>query len=170
MYEEHKPFKWDEENIAALKKYWQEGKPAGEIARLLPGTTRSGILGKIQRLRIKYPTMGLQNREIPKELQENKLKGPQKKFNPFQNADLEKRGQENSHRRTQRQILLDKAGPFTETENKLHMQDLEKHHCRYPYGDKLPYTFCGQPKCEHSKAYCAYHRAITIVIPRKINT
>lgn len=36
----------------------------------------------------------------------------------------------------------------------LSLNDLEPHHCRWPYGDG-PFVFCGHPKDEGS--YCAYH-------------
>jgi hypothetical protein len=38
--------------------------------------------------------------------------------------------------------------------------DLRKHHCRYPYGERSPYLFCGAEPLKGS-SYCAFHRAMT---------
>ena len=41
------------------------------------------------------------------------------------------------------------------------LMDLASHHCRYPYGDHIPYRFCGHPKTEGS-SYCWTHFALTL--------
>ena len=46
---------WNEENVAKLKSLWDEGRPASYITTEFPGSTRSGILGKIHRLGLKGP-------------------------------------------------------------------------------------------------------------------
>ena len=41
---------WNEENVALLHRYWfVEGKSARECAALIPGATKSGIIGKVYR-------------------------------------------------------------------------------------------------------------------------
>lgn len=41
---------WDDERAKTAARLWGEGKSAGEIAKILGGTTRSAVLGKIHRL------------------------------------------------------------------------------------------------------------------------
>ncbi len=42
------------------------------------------------------------------------------------------------------------------------MDDLSRHTCRWPYGDRFPFTFCGHPTHKGGK-YCAGHHAIAFV-------
>jgi hypothetical protein len=40
---------------------------------------------------------------------------------------------------------------------KVLFEHLEPHHCRWPHGDGVPYTFCGQRKIESGSWYCVEH-------------
>lgn len=40
---------------------------------------------------------------------------------------------------------------------------LEYHHCRFPYGDELPYLFCGKDRFKNS-SYCLQHSLICEVV------
>jgi GcrA cell cycle regulator len=40
----------------------------------------------------------------------------------------------------------------------IYVQDLLPNDCRWPYGDRHPYTFCGHPQIEGS-SYCKDHTA-----------
>lgn len=52
------PF-WNDERVALLTRLWNgEGRSASYIARMIPGSTRSGVIGKAHRL-------GLQARPSP---------------------------------------------------------------------------------------------------------
>ena len=44
---------------------------------------------------------------------------------------------------------------------------LDPHHCRYAYGEALPYTFCAEPQRSGS-SYCAVHHMLCteVQIPR----
>ena len=39
------------------------------------------------------------------------------------------------------------------------IQQLEPNMCRWPYGDRVPYLFCGEATA--GKTYCAYHTGIS---------
>jgi GcrA cell cycle regulator len=41
---------WTDERVAMLKKLWQEGRSASEVAQLLGGLTRNAVIGKVHRL------------------------------------------------------------------------------------------------------------------------
>lgn len=49
------------------------------------------------------------------------------------------------------------AGPDIDVPEveRVHLLDLEPHHCRWPYGDG-PYMFCGKTKVS-GKSYCEFH-------------
>lgn len=49
---------WNEHEEAQLEKLWAAGKTAGEIAKTMPGRTRSAIMGRVHR-------MGLAMRKMP---------------------------------------------------------------------------------------------------------
>jgi GcrA cell cycle regulator len=41
---------WSDDRISTLKKMWQQGKSASEIAEKLGGVTRNAVIGKAHRL------------------------------------------------------------------------------------------------------------------------
>ena len=43
--------RWSSEEIAIVKKYWMKGESTREISNRLPGRTRAGVIGIINRLR-----------------------------------------------------------------------------------------------------------------------
>lgn len=42
--------KWTEERMELLRSMWQQGRPAGEIARILGDTSRNAVMGKVNRM------------------------------------------------------------------------------------------------------------------------
>lgn len=48
---------WDDERVETLKRMWQEGASASQIAKQLGGVTRNAVIGKVHRL-------GLSNRVL----------------------------------------------------------------------------------------------------------
>ncbi|MBU2135314.1 MAG: GcrA cell cycle regulator, partial [Alphaproteobacteria bacterium] len=49
---------WTDERVDTLKKLWQDGLSASQIAKQLGGVTRNAVIGKVHRL-------GLSGRAIP---------------------------------------------------------------------------------------------------------
>ncbi|WP_040308565.1 GcrA family cell cycle regulator, partial [Asticcacaulis biprosthecium] len=49
---------WTDERVETLKKLWQEGHSASQIAKQLGGVTRNAVIGKVHRL-------GLSGRAAP---------------------------------------------------------------------------------------------------------
>ena len=60
---------WTDERVDLLKKLWQDGLSASQIAKELGGVTRNAVIGKVHRL-------GLSGRETPAKPQRTYFKAP----------------------------------------------------------------------------------------------
>ena len=66
---------WTDERIATLKKLWEGGSTASQIAEELGGVSRNAVIGKAHRL-------GLKSRHSPVKANDKKKKAPAKKPAP----------------------------------------------------------------------------------------
>ena len=143
---------WTEVRINRLIQLWKDGWSANECARKLGGITRNSVIGKIHRL-------GLSNMERP------------------QRENLRQRIVSVVKRRAKMEAAVNTANavgdlrpePVTPSYAQLRPEpppasptllELRPGMCRYPQGDRVPYTFCGAPKVEGS-SYCAEHKRLT---------
>jgi GcrA cell cycle regulator len=60
---------WTDERVELLKKLWQDGLHASQIAKQLGGVTRNAVIGKVHRL-------GLSGRATPSKPQRTRFKSP----------------------------------------------------------------------------------------------
>src|SRR5438128_9934504 len=60
---------WTDERVELLKKLWQDGLSASQIAKQLGGVTRNAVIGKVHRL-------GLSGRAAPSKPQRTTFKAP----------------------------------------------------------------------------------------------
>src|SRR6187402_824779 len=60
---------WTDERVETLKKLWQEGLSASQIAKQLGGVTRNAVIGKVHRL-------GLSGRAAPSQPSRTTFKAP----------------------------------------------------------------------------------------------
>jgi GcrA cell cycle regulator len=151
------PFRteWPESSITTLRRMWDEGHTATEIARELHGVSRSAVLGKVHRLGLEarrpaYPvvvrakaqsdddrrlTQVIRRQEKARRQRERalaRLAGPKLKAVP----------------------ILAAEAPRAEYLN-VGLLDLNRDQCRYSPSDDAPFLFCGQPVltghswCEH---------------------
>ena len=60
---------WTDERVELLKKLWQDGLSASQIAKQLGGVTRNAVIGKVHRL-------GLSGRATPSKPQRTTFKAP----------------------------------------------------------------------------------------------
>src|ERR1700761_3308355 len=61
---------WTDERVELLKKLWQDGLSASQIAKQLGGVTRNAVIGKVHRL-------GLSGRDTPSKPARTVFNGPQ---------------------------------------------------------------------------------------------
>jgi GcrA cell cycle regulator len=146
---------WDDERVEALKKLWQEGLSASQIAGRLGGVTRNAVIGKVHRLGLAgRATTSRMKSHRPRRTVASAPKRVQKpRFGQVGNTAL-------------RALYQADAEPYTppveelvipENERK-YIQTLTESCCRWPIGDpQLPdFHFCGKSKVT-GLPYCEFH-------------
>lgn len=141
---------WTKDRVERLKALWTDGKSASEIMAILGGgVTRSGVIGKVHRL---------------------KLPGRKTDVRPKPKADDSRPARRNGNagqpkaaairHRIAVQMPVEPL-PIEEGVDVTHLlglQQLNDHVCRWPIGDPLlpDFGFCGDPTKAGSK-YCPKH-------------
>jgi len=145
---------WTDERVELLKKLWQEGLSASQIAKQLGGVTRNAVIGKVHRL-------GLSGRAAPSKPARTVFKAPR----PARSAAAPA-----APRRLVEPAQLAPATPsparyVDETPGTATVLTLGAHMCKWPIGDPAldNFTFCGRrtgegPYC-HEHAQVAYQPA-----------
>lgn len=143
---------WTEERVELLKKLWQEGLSASQIAKQLGGVTRNAVIGKVHRL-------GLSGRAAPSKPARTVFKAPRAPRPASAPAATPRRLAEPSPQQSSPARYVDEA-PGTAT-----VLTLGVHMCKWPIGDPAleSFTFCGRrtdegPYC-HEHARVAYQPA-----------
>ena len=143
---------WTDERVELLKKLWQDGLSASQIAKQLGGVTRNAVIGKVHRL-------GLSGRATPSKPQRSVFKAPRPP-RPISPPSAPRRIAE---------PLAHAAAPPTryvdEAPGMATVLTLGAHMCKWPIGDPAldNFTFCGRrtdegPYC-HEHAQVAYQPA-----------
>ena len=123
---------WTTEQDCRLRELEEQGL-SGYLIGIRLGKTRNAVIGRSYRLRgyrrrAKAPTM----KKIP-------IKTP---------------------RRTSAQIVCVEAArpvPVDDGRRLISLLDLTEDTCRWPFGDRGSYLFCGAPRAGPSPPYCAEH-------------
>ncbi len=150
---------WTEERVESLKKLWQDGLSASQIAGELGGITRNAVIGKVHRLglsgRAKAPSSAAPRQRKPRA--------------PAQYAPRAARPamRGNTALATQAYAYLDYEAEAQQepiTDNVIPMGqrctilELTEATCRWPIGDpgSTEFYFCGG-KTVAAHPYCAHH-------------
>jgi hypothetical protein len=141
---------WTEDRVEKLKACIDLGYSASETAAELGGITRNSVIGKMSRL-------GLQSK------------------NTFNNSSFKKTKRSPRPRAQKVSIFATRWGAFDKdikppehiviaevVSEPLHrpLARLNNITCRWPYGESVPYSFCGCPTT--SAPYCEAHTAQSI--------
>ena len=132
---------WTEEREQRLRKLWEKGYTASQIAEMLGGsTTRNAVIGKAHRLKLAARATSKQP-ESPK------------KQDTF--SGLNKQEGYISRKSRFKSLLLDKN---FEAENPKKLEELNDKNCRWPIGhpDENNFYFCGR-KSLSDFSYCKLH-------------
>ena len=132
---------WTEEREQRLRKLWEKGYTASQIAEMLgEGTTRNAVIGKAHRL--KLAARATSKRSV----------SPKKQSAA---SGLNKQEGYISRKSRFKSLLLDKN---FEVENPKKLEELSDKNCRWPIGhpDEENFYFCGRNPVE-GFSYCKLH-------------
>lgn len=153
---------WSDERVELLKKLWNEGLSASQIAGELGGVTRNAVIGKVHRLglsgRAKSTTSSAATVRV--------RKAPTRTGGNGFAAHAASRGNnalalqaraQTEHQPEPRHEVLDPdvVVPFSQ---RVTIMELRENMCRWPMGDPVhpDFRFCGL-KSDTGQPYCAYH-------------
>ena len=130
---------WTQDKEDKLKKLWEKGHTASQIAEILGDTTRNAVIGKAHRLKLASRAPN------KKSITERKVAGNNQ-------ANAEKQISRKSRFKS---LLLDKN---FEPENPKQLEELSDKNCRWPIGhpDQESFYFCGRSSIE-GFSYCKLH-------------
>lgn len=164
---------WTDERVELLKKMWNEGQSASQIAKELGGVTRNAVIGKVHRL-------GLSNRSSSSTAKpvkgEPKAKAATKTAaktetvaaaKPAEKPTLPIRkpvitaGQPLPPQPSANEISPEALANVREVEKKakkIGLMELTERTCKWPIGDPATpeFWFCGLP-VQQGKPYCEAH-------------
>ena len=154
---------WTDERVELLRKLWQDGLSASQIAKQLGGCSRNGVIGKVHRL-------GLSGRATPSKPQRTVFKAPR----PARPASASP----SAPRRIVSTIAMSPGvaqampahlhtGPappvryVDEAPGSATVLTLEAHMCKWPIGDPMleGFTHCGRRR-EDGGPYCHEHASV----------
>ena len=153
---------WTDERVEILKRLWQEGLSASQIAAELGGVTRNAVIGKVHRL-------GLSGRGQPTSTIKRQRRAPQPASNMRRSRQVVAVGnlavQTNVETfaepeyRPRRNVVVPIA-------KKLTIEMLTERTCKWPIGDPGhdDFHFCGHDSLE-SAPYCEYHAGVAYQAP-----
>jgi GcrA cell cycle regulator len=142
---------WTDERVELLKKLWQDGLSASQIAKQLGGVTRNAVIGKVHRL-------GLSGRATPSKPQRTVFKAP-RPARPVAAAP-------SAPRRIAEPVSPTSLAPvprpqIDEAPGTATVLTLGAHMCKWPIGDPSldSFTFCGR-RSEETGPYCHEHAMV----------
>lgn len=148
---------WTEGRVEALKTLWANGRSASQIAALLGGVTRSGVIGKVHRLGLSGRATTSRNKNRPRST----------KRKPMPIAP--------SPSRADKVRALYEAEPYVPPVEEVYIplnerkyiHTLEEADCRWPIGDprQPDFHFCGKNKIP-GLPYCEHHSRRAFQPPR----
>jgi hypothetical protein len=124
---------WDEPAVEQLRQLHAKGLSAGKIAKVF-GTTRNTIAGKCYRMGMLFSTSASQKYE--------------EKFRPEKSIRL---------RKWQKSNPLPPVSGNPPVMVECTLMELQPRSCRFPLGDRAPYSFCGNKTDDSELPYCSHH-------------
>ena len=139
---------WTDERVASLKKLWQDGLSASQIAKQLGGVTRNAVIGKVHRL-------GLSGRATPSKPARPMFKAPRPPRTVAAAAYAPRRITEPVLVPPEPVVRYVDEAPGSAT-----ILTLVNHMCKWPIGDPATatFTFCGRRASDGP--YCGEHARV----------
>jgi GcrA cell cycle regulator len=140
---------WTPERIERLKRLWSEGYSCTQIARELDcGLSRNAVIGKVSR-------MGLPGRQTIVREKRRSITSTYSKALPFNSQYLQGKPKRKPVEFAPDTRCVRPVEMVPEAE-RVHLLDLEPHHCRFPFGEGTEISFCGRKKVA-GLPYCESH-------------
>jgi GcrA cell cycle regulator len=147
---------WTDERVEQLKKLWQEGLSASQIAKALGGVTRNAVIGKVHRL-------GLSGRAAPSQPARATFKPAVKAPRPAPApAPVAARPALAVAPPPPAPVVApEPPEPFVELTGTATVLTLGAHMCKWPIGDpsRDDFSFCGRRSADEGP-YCAEHARV----------
>ena len=146
---------WTDDRVEILKKLWQDGLSASQIAAQLGGVTRNAVIGKVHRLglsgRAKSPSSGSPRPRKPRVSGNGLRMRPQYRGNAALMLDY---GQE-------AELDFDPLANVVPMGPRVSILELTEATCRWPMGDPgaQDFVYCGS-QTKTALPYCPYHARI----------
>lgn len=142
---------WTDERVETLKKLWQDGLSASQIAKQLGGVTRNAVIGKVHRL-------GLSGRAAPSKPARPAFKAPRPQRPAAAAPSAPRRIAEPAAAapaQAPAPVRYIEESPGSAT-----VLTLGAHMCKWPIGDPSTegFTFCGRRASDGP--YCMEHARI----------
>jgi len=153
---------WTEERVALLKKLWQDGLSASQIAGELGSVTRNAVIGKVHRL-------GMSGRGQPTSTikRQRRAAAPTSSMRRLRSTttigglalQTEYEVVEQTHYRQRRDVVVPIA-------KRLSIEKLTERTCKWPIGDPGhdDFHFCGHDSLD-GVPYCEYHAGVAYQTP-----
>ncbi|CAN7654566.1 GcrA cell cycle regulator [Phenylobacterium sp. LjRoot225] len=138
---------WSDARVDLLRKLWQDGMSASQIAKQLGGVTRNAVIGKVHRI-------GLSGRAAPSPPARTILRAPRPpRARPAPPSRPRGVACPPTVAKVQPARIVDE-GPGCAT-----LLTLSAHMCKWPIGDPLldGFTYCGRPA---EGPYCQGHSEV----------
>lgn len=147
---------WTAEQTERAQVLWRDGVSAAVIAdRLGGGISRNAVIGRMHRTLGKKDNASAARARALSGKMKAKM-GKKTKARHFVQRPATPTEVESSRREWAEFQAKSAAKPDAPAVKELRLLDLEPHHCRWPYGDRAPYHFCGSRKVP-GLPYCPAH-------------
>src|SRR5688500_11471391 len=152
---------WTDERVEILKKLWQDGLSASQIAAELGGVTRNAVIGKVHRLGLSgrgQPTTSIKRqRRAQAGVQRPRTRQTVTFGNLALQASME------AFAETEVQPRRNVVVPIAK---RLTIEMLTERTCKWPIGDPgdEDFHFCGHDSLE-GVPYCEYHAGVAYQTP-----
>lgn len=148
---------WNDERVELLRKLWNDGLSASQIAAELGGITRNAVIGKVHRLglsgRAKSPSTSVPRIRKPRASNGGGVMRPRMRFagNTALAPDYERAPEQD----------LDPLANVVPIGPRVSITELNESTCRWPVGDPgaEDFGYCGA-KPKTGVVYCPYHARI----------
>ena len=151
---------WTDERVEALKRLWQEGLSASQIAAEIGGVTRNAVIGKVHRL-------GLSGRGQPTSTAKRQRRSPQQA--PRRPRQMVSYG--NLALKIETEVVAEtrpvpRRDVVVPISKRLTIEKLTEKTCKWPEGDPTDpdFHFCGHDSLE-GIPYCEYHAGVAYQVP-----